>query len=293
MTANQHNIKPLRVPDKHMKSIVSNVLISGGRKFPLIRPRTSAPFSILTYKTISLLLGHAKTTKDTSFDVFEITASELWRAMGSHYHPTLDVIESLLYECASFVLLNRSGDETHSVRMIDEAQVVHASGLIRLRVSKQMIPYVLGLKKEFTQQYISSIMKFRSVSSVLLYGLVRQFVGFTSKKVHRVDIRDLFIALHINPDNYEKYLKNWWLFDQNVLRPAAKQVCERTELRFNYYPVRSGCTDRKRGHVDAVVFANVKEEKSIEHHQEQKPSVEYATTNENDLPFYTEDKFDE
>lgn len=112
-------------------------------------------------------------------------------------------------------------------------------GCIKLRFSKDILPYLTELQKEFTRYALSEVAKMNSAYAIRMYELIIQWgsVGFRS-----ISVEELREWLQLE----ERYplmsdLRRW------VIEPAIEQINEHTGLSISWKPRKAG---RRITHID-------------------------------------------
>jgi plasmid replication initiation protein len=101
----------------------------------------------------------------------------------------------------------------------------------------ELKPYLLQLKEtgRFTRFELGNVMKMRSVYSIRLYELLKQYENtVTKERTFRLD--ELKAKLGVP----EKKLKKYYNFKARVLEVAKKEVPEKTDIGFTYKPIKKG-----------------------------------------------------
>ncbi|MBB1125931.1 replication initiation protein [Thiospirillum jenense] len=105
-------------------------------------------------------------------------------------------------------------------------------GDIYLRFSKDILPYISELQKEFTRYALADISKFDSAYSIRLYELMMQYL---SKGEREIDVEELRHILILD-DKYPAIadLKKW------IIDPAIKDINAQTPIHVAYEQIKAG-----------------------------------------------------
>lgn len=129
---------------------------------------------------------------------------------------------------------NGGGDiiEVTPGRWIQAAPFIDVKKQISLQFTTLIIPYISGLKKEFTRYNLDDIVKFNSVHSIRLYELICQYRNVGDRFITLADLRDMFQI----GDKYKvtKDLKRY------VLDAALKDINAKTPLQVSYESIKTG-----------------------------------------------------
>jgi hypothetical protein len=188
-----------------------------------------------------LFLVNAK--KDKAFWTFRTTCYELSRSLGLHYDLSREQAEKLLKEVAGIVFTIQKTGVFAAMPVTAIAKLEKASGAITLKLNPELQPYLLDLD-DYRKLY-PSMLKLRSSRTMLLYLLLRRFVGLRNPH-HSVPLKDL--------QRIMQSAVPWKELRRSYLDPAIKDINQRTELAVSYKLKRPEGVYRKRGEVEALVF---------------------------------------
>ncbi len=180
--------------------------------------------SLLEKKIILYVISEVKST-DTMFNpfVFEFKdfcdACGIRSAGGDYYKHLKDVITSI----ASKVLwLERPDDTEVIVRWIDKAIVDKKNKTITITLDRDLEPYLLYLKGNFTQFPLLDIIKMRSKYGIALYEIIKSYLYQGNRMQFSLD--DLKERLDCTSYTIFGNLK------AKVIEPAIEEINKLTEL---------------------------------------------------------------
>jgi hypothetical protein len=106
-----------------------------------------------------------------------------------------------------------------------------------LNFSPRLRPYLLELKEtgNFTRYRLGNVMKLRSVYSIRLYELLKQYEPTKTKK-RTFELDELRKMVGVPDGKLERYYN----FKQRVLEPAKKELPEKTDIGFTYKEIKKG-----------------------------------------------------
>jgi len=104
-------------------------------------------------------------------------------------------------------------------------------GTVEIEISQKLKPYLLDLKRYFTQYELSNIIKMKSFYSIRIYELLKQYENMTIRIFDLEHLRDL---LGIDPDKYKLYGH----FKSKVLLVAQEEIGEKTDLNFDFEEIK-------------------------------------------------------
>jgi len=90
-------------------------------------------------------------------------------------------------------------------------------GRLRLKINDELKPYLLRLKKEFTRLITKQVMQFRSVYSIRIYMLCKQYQSIGKRLI---SVEELRKKLGIEPGEYTRHND----FQRFVIVHAQKEI---------------------------------------------------------------------
>jgi plasmid replication initiation protein len=177
-----------------------------------------------------------------------LSEATLLEISAADYAKTFDVPEKQAYEQmkeASQTLFQRyvTWNDIHEksgkmraskVRWVSRASYIDGAGIIQLRFSQDMVPYITRLEKEFTVYRLERIARMTSIYAIRIYEILIQW-GSVGKR--EVEVEWLKKVLMVDKE-YDR-LGN---FKKRVLDVAMSQINEFSDLTASY-------TQRKTGRV--------------------------------------------
>lgn len=108
------------------------------------------------------------------------------------------------------------------------AAVYHLDeGLVELHISPVLKPYLLELRRNFTQLQLAQALSLHSIYSIRIYELIKQYQKLGQREMSLVDLRS---CLGIEYDEY----KLFGHFRDRVLERARQEINAKTDLRVSY-----------------------------------------------------------
>lgn len=114
------------------------------------------------------------------------------------------------------------------VHWLSSCTYYKGEGKIKLELHRDLMPYLLQLKEQFTTYYLSNILQMKRKHSVRLYEILKseQFKG--NFKIELNKLRKM-----MGCEKYTRYSN----FNQRVLYEAVKEIKESTDIFVEYEPV--------------------------------------------------------
>ena len=145
-------------------------------------------------------------------------------------------------------------DRLLQISILSEAVYIKGKGIIEVRFTPSLKPYLLQLKQHFTATPLKYILSFKSVHSMRIYEMLHQFksTGFFVEKVQKLKYR-----LKIE-DKYASYSA----FKKYVLEQAQKEL-EQTDMAFTFREIKNGRKiDRIEFSIEPLKEIPIKEEQA-------------------------------
>lgn len=124
-----------------------------------------------------------------------------------------------------------SPNEQVLLRWISSVRYLKDKGIISLRISEDMRPFLLELKRQFTTYHLYNILGFKSRYSLRMYELLKSYENLHTWKV---DVDELKKAL-----DAEQY-SNFKDLRVRVLDVAQREINGMTDITFTYEPIAKG-----------------------------------------------------
>lgn len=147
---------------------------------------------------------------------------------GEGYYSKLKMITRTLI---SKVLTIRDGKKVIQVSWLASAVYHERKGIVELRFAPELKPYLLQLKRCFTQYNLGQVLKLRSKYAFRLYEICKknELIG---KYVYPLD--EFRAMLGVKPEE----LKQWGHFKTRALEPAIREICKKTDLDVSYKAIK-------------------------------------------------------
>ncbi len=218
----------------HQIAQVSNALIESRHELTTLQ------------KKIMLFLISRVSKSDKPFQQYSLKISE--------FADTSNVVSPQLYsrikqstaELLMKVYEIQETDGILQVGMLSSAKYLDGKGTVQIRFDPALMPYILALKERFTFVPLRHVLGFRSIHSIRVYEMLRQFRG---PGYFVISIYDLKYRLCVE-NKYVKYAA----FKKYVLLQAQKEL-KGTDCEFTFEEFKKG------RRVDRIKFSIVSPKK--------------------------------
>ena len=187
---------------------------------------------------------------DEDFKEYVVSVSNMAKLMGltdrdknlggGFYQRMEQAIQSLM----SRVVTIREGKNWLKFHWVSSAKYLHKKGQIKIKISPELKPYLLQVKKNFTAYELGNVIKMKSIYSARLYELLKQY-----EKIGRrvFDIGELRGLLEIEVSEYVKIDH----FHKRVIKPAYEELPQKSDIYFEYEFIKTG---RKFTHIEFTII---------------------------------------
>jgi plasmid replication initiation protein len=183
----------------------------------------------LQEKRLMLFLMSRIKPDDDSFKNIEISIQELANIMEldskNIYRDMAKVTKSMVGR----VLSIRNLDENSLLHIpwVASAKYLYGKGIIKFRISEELAPYLLKIKNQFTVIRLSDLMRFKSIYSLRIYELLKQYEPIGCRKI---DLGQLRLSCGI-PENRLKLVTD---FRRKVLDIAKREINEKSDILIEF-----------------------------------------------------------
>ena len=190
----------------------------------------------LQEQKILLYLISQITPYDEDFQLYEFSISDFCRicgmspTAGGNYTELKSAIKSI---CDKSLWIQLAEGEETLLRWIEKPYINKRSGTIKIRLDKDMRPFLLQLKENFTSYELIFTLKFSSKYSIRLYELICSIHYHdleTYKRNYGLDeLRQLLGA-----ENYT----TWQALKERVLVPAMNEINKFSDKNLSINPIK-------------------------------------------------------
>ena len=212
-----------------------------------------------------LLMASLIKPEDQDFHTYQIRVKEFNRIVGikgeGGYEKTKEVTKKLLTRSLEI----KSEKSLLQITWLSSAEYFKGKGFVELSFDPKLKPYLLQLKKYFTQYQIKDVVRLKSAYSVRIYEILKQYqrVGRRS-----FDLDDFRYIMGFRANEYKLYGH----IKSRIIKPAQKELAQKTDLRFDFKENKTG---RKVTGLVFVIYSNepTKEAKTSAEIQDFPPAI--------------------
>jgi len=192
----------------------------------------------LQQQKIVLYLISQITPHDDEFKLYEFSIQEFCRVCGidetngKNYQDLKDAIKEIR-DKSIWITLD-TGRET-TIAWIEKPYIDPGSGIIQIRLDKDMKPFLLQLKQNFTSYELLWTLHFKSKYTIRLYELVKSIHYHDLEPYEKVYALEELKKL-LNAETYKTYQT----FKERVLKRAVSEINRYSDQNLTYEAIKSG-----------------------------------------------------
>lgn len=120
------------------------------------------------------------------------------------------------------------------VRWLSKVRTNKKSGIARIKLDEDLVPFLFDLGQKFTQYQLYNILAMKSAFSVRVYELMKSYAYQRSKTFDIDELKQLLMVTET------KSYKDFSLFRTKVLEKAQEEINELTDLNIYFEPITKG-----------------------------------------------------
>lgn len=153
---------------------------------------------------------------DDDFKDYEMKVSDFKQMLGINTNAIYEQIKDVLKRLASRVIYIPDGDDYLITNWFSSAKYIASSGSVRITFDRNLKPYLLELKKEFTKYKLFIVGQFKSGYTIRIYMLLKQYESIGYREFDIDEFREI---LDIESKKYPQFkaLRQW------VINQAKKE----------------------------------------------------------------------
>lgn len=193
--------------------------------------------SVQQQKIVLYLISQI-TQFDEDFKLYEFSIPEFCKVCGIDYTSGKNYqdLKAAIKDIADKSLwIKIDEDEETLLRWIEKPYINKKSGTIRIRLDEDMKPFLLQLKKNFTQYELLWTLHFKSKYTIRLYELIKS-IHFRELESYTREYKLEELKRILDADKYTTYQT----FKTRVLIPAVEEINSFSDKNVEYEPIKSG-----------------------------------------------------
>jgi plasmid replication initiation protein len=194
--------------------------------------------------------------EDKEFLTYKTSISQFSELLGIDKKSSMREIGVIVTRLLSRVITIETPNGWEKFQWVSYAKADKKEDFLLLRFHDRLKPYLLALKKRFTSFRLDEVVDLKSVYSIRIYQLLRDYHGI-NKSDFIYDLSE-FRAIVLG-ENSKKYINSFKNFRVNVLEKSKKELDEKGNLSFTFENIRIG---RKIGRIKFSITKKIKINKS-------------------------------
>jgi plasmid replication initiation protein len=193
--------------------------------------------SVLEQKVLGFILSMIKPQENTTnqaFYQFEFDIRFFCKVCGIDFNSgaNYENVKSALKRLADNSFWIEDGDDELLFQWITTPRIKKKSGHVTIKISDDVLPYLINLQERFTQYELYQILALKGSYSIALYEL---FKSHAFKRRIVLGLEEIKQYLGVS-GKYEEY-KN---FRRQLIEPALKEINEYTDINVSWQPIKKG-----------------------------------------------------
>ena len=187
-------------------------------------------------KLFSLIIADVREQQERQFEEYEIDISVLQETTkDKNFYNYIKEIALRLED--KRIVIDRLNEDNkkyfNTIRLINKPRYTEGSKNLTVDLDRDLIPYIIDLKREFTRYQIENILRLNSSYAVRIYELLKQYEKIGKREIK---INDLRSYLGIEKEEYTRFDN----FEARVLLPAKKETNKYTDIIIDYEKIKTG-----------------------------------------------------
>lgn len=192
----------------------------------------------LEHRVVAMLVAQLK-KEDEKFEEQRVYIRDVADLSGrngkSLYDQAEEICRKLLDQKIQVRTETKDGRRRYKgYNCMSTCEYVEGSGYIEAKFNEDMKPFLLQLKRRFTQYNLKCFMRLSSQHSMRIYELLKMREGIKYLRIEVEELREILCCEH----SYTRFadFKRW------VLEKAREELMEKADIYFNYKVGRDGQT---------------------------------------------------
>lgn len=188
----------------------------------------SKNLNLLEYKLFMLILSKINPDSE-ELPVFTVSAEEFAKVLGAQtvnfvYRELQKAADRLMTRTAMVYYPQRN--LTIKTNLTSKALYWHNEGYIEIHLSNDIKPFIMNLRREFTQYKLTNITRLSSVYAIRLYEMLKSYAPL---KKRIFDIEELREKLGVSKQQYSRFAD----FRIRVLNIAQREINNKTDIHID------------------------------------------------------------
>lgn len=171
--------------------------------------------------------------KDEDFKEYRIGIAQFSEFLGINRDSAYRECKKITKKLLSRVLEIQEPGILIQTNWVSSAKYIEGEGYVRLCFDPSLKPYLLQLKSRFTSCKLNMLLSFKSMYTMRVYTLLKQYETIGQRDMDMDDLRN---TLGLKPGQYKAYAD----LRRSILEPTQKELKTKADLYFDFEPVKLG-----------------------------------------------------
>ena len=215
---------------------------------------TVARYDMTALEKNILYMVMSQIKKDDTFGTFYyVSAREIMDRVGER-------IDFIAFKKATKMLIGRVFETTLpngnllQASFVASAEYLAGEGIIKIEVSRQVLPFYLELKEKFTTFQLDAALSLNSKYAKRLYEMLSMYKAMPNRNF-TISLIELKKLLHVIDSKKKDSYPSFTDFSNRVLIPAEREINAGTDIQFTYEIILGENTGRGRKPVSGIKFS--------------------------------------
>lgn len=227
----QNRGKPMTLRKKPTSVIESNAIIENRFSITLIEMK------------MFLLVLTQISPSDTDFRIYRVYYQGLFNKMEIKGNMHADIKASCKSLVGKTLVIKRENNRVLYINFFSSIEPIPNESYIEFCFDPKLKPYLLQLKSNFTVYDIRNILPCKSVYSIRIYQLLKQFEKIGNRTFELDELKEM---LGLSKNSYTQ----WINFKTKVINPSEKELKKYSDIYFDYTTKRRG---RKIHYINFII----------------------------------------
>lgn len=187
----------------------------------------------LEEQKIILTLASMVQPTDEEFKPYKFKIADFINLLGIENQSKYTKVPKITKELMKKVFEIKEGKKTIQVSWLSSAEYEEGSGMVELEFSPKLKPYMLQLKKRFTQYQLSNILRMKSKYSPRIYEILK-CNKFKHQEYIEMEIEELRRLLKTE-NVYPKYAD----FKRKIIIQVQRELQEVSDISFDFEEIKT------------------------------------------------------
>ena len=172
---------------------------------------------------------------DDELKLYKINVQTLQKLAGTKrkdiYRAVEEAIHGLLSKPIKVEIVQEGKRRFKMFNFISYGEYLEGEGYFLIGIDSRLKPFLLKLKERFTKIPLDQIFPLRSLYSIRMYELLKQYEGLKMRKFKLEVLREL---LGIEENEYKDFRD----FNKRILKKAVDEINKKTDIEIEYRKIR-------------------------------------------------------